>query len=69
MPHEKLNPASLGDGRVQNRFNCLQALNGFDPVISPSKIQERRASFVARQCRLSREIAETIALLAFGETR
>jgi hypothetical protein len=69
MAPQKLNPASLGDGRVQNRFYCLQALNGFDPVISPSKIQEHRASFVARKFRLSREIAETIALLAFGETR
>jgi hypothetical protein len=69
MRPEKLNPASLGDGRVQNRFNCLQALNGFDPVISPSKIQEHQASFIARKYRLSREIAETIALLAFGEAR
>ena len=69
MPRKELNPASLGDGRVQNRFNCLQALNDFDLVTSPSKIQEHRASFVARKFRLSREIAEAIALLAFGGTR
>ena len=67
MPHVNENPVTLAADRAQNRFNCLDALNGFENSPSPSKIQERRAAFVARKCRISRDIAETIAVLAFGE--
>jgi uncharacterized membrane-anchored protein len=61
------NPAPLAADRAQDRFKGLQALNGSENSHSPSKIQERRAAFIARKFRISRDIAETIAPLAFGE--
>ncbi len=67
MPNEMKNPVTLAADRAQNRFNCLAALNGFENYHTPTKIQDQRAAYVARKCRLSREVAETIALLAFGE--
>jgi hypothetical protein len=67
VSHEMKNPASLAASRAQDRFKSLQALNGPEDSPSLSKIQERRAAFIARKCRISRDIAETVALLAFGE--
>ncbi|MGO9392572.1 hypothetical protein [Rhodoblastus sp.] len=66
MACKKLNPASLAAGRALENVFCLAANN---PEITQdaSKIQEIRAAFIARKCRISRDIAETIALLAFGE--
>jgi hypothetical protein len=62
------NPAALADaGRARNSFNCLATLNGSENSQSPPEIQERRAAFIARRCRISRDVAGTIALLAFGE--
>jgi hypothetical protein len=67
MKPEMLNPAPLAADRAHDRFNCLATLNGPENSPCSSKIQERRAAFIARKCRISRDIAETIALLAFGE--
>jgi hypothetical protein len=61
------NPVTLAADRAQNRFNVLPTLNSFEITTPPAKIQEQRAAFIARKCRISRDIAETIALLAFGE--
>jgi hypothetical protein len=69
MPPEKLNPASLGDGRVQNRFNCLQALNGFENTHSLPKIQARRVAWLARRFAVSATIAATLAPHCFGEAK
>ena len=67
MIDEMKNPAPLTADRAQDRFEGLQALNGPENSLSPSNIQERRADFIARKCRISRDIAETIAPLVFGE--
>ena len=67
MKPEMKNPVTLAADRAQDWFKSLQALNGPDNSLSPSKIQQRRAAFIACKCRISRDIAETVALLAFGE--
>lgn len=66
MRLKKLNPVTLAADRAPENVFCLAA-NSPEITRDASKIQEIRAGFVARRCGVSREIAQIVAPLAFGE--
>jgi hypothetical protein len=68
MASKMENPASLAADRAPNSFKRA-AVNGSEIIEKASSLQEIRAAFVARRCRMSREFAQIIAPLTFGHRR
>lgn len=68
MPQKKLNPVPQGSaGRVPKEFICVTAMNASEPTRSPLDLQTLRASWIARRCAVSPDLAVFIASLALGE--